>query len=414
MLNQSQYREVFALGEMLAAYDGPRLAMDTLRRGGGIPEFMAKVLERSRNIPLQATADRMLGFDSSRDAIGYSISRALRAAMERSWDNAGLEREISNLSQDRTSTVPNGFFVPLGVLARDFNIGTASEAGNLVGSVVDRRPEGDPLRKVTALATMGATFLTGLSGTVSIPRFSSSSSAAWGSEVAAAGAVLEETSATQMTAKRCPVTMVLSRQAVIQGGESLDIAISRHLVAAVMEAVERDALNGDGASNAPIGLRSTSGIGSVAGGTNGALLTFAHLCDLEDKPAAANCIESEFSGFILNSATRRYLRTTARGTGLDYIWDGGPRPLLGHRAAVTNLMPSNLEKGESGAVCSSLAFSSDWSQLLVAMYGGGVDVTVDRITLAADGKVRITAAALAGVGTIHEKQFATMDDAKTA
>jgi hypothetical protein len=126
---------------------------------------MAKVLERSRNTPLQATADRMLGFDSSRDGIGYSISRALRAAMERTWDNAGLEREISNLSQDRTGTVANGFFVPLGVLTRDFSAGNASEAGNLVGSVVDRRPEGDPLRKVTALAGMGATFLTGLSST---------------------------------------------------------------------------------------------------------------------------------------------------------------------------------------------------------------------------------------------------------
>jgi HK97 family phage major capsid protein len=388
--------------------------MDTIKRGGGVPQFMAKIAERARSLPLQATADRMLGFESARDGLGYSISRALHAAMERSWDDAGLEREVSDLSQTKTGKVPNGFFVPLGILSRDFNAGTASEAGNLIGSVVDRRADGDPLRKVSALAGMGATFLTGLSATVSLPRFTSSSSAAWGSEVAAAGEVFEETTSIELTPKRCPVTMVLSRQALIQGGESLDIAISRHLIAAVMETVERDALNGDGTSNAPVGLRSTSGIGSVVGGTDGALLTFAHLCDLEDKPAAANCRENEFSGFIVNSATRRYLRTTARGTGLDYIWDGGARPLLGHRAAVTNLMPSDLEKGASGAVCSSLLYASDWSQFLVGMYGGGVDVTVDRVTLAATGKVRITAAALVGVGSIHPQHFASMDDAKTA
>ena len=90
---------------------------------------------------------------------------------------------------------------------------------------------------------------------------------------------------------------------------------------------------------------------------------------------------------------------------------GGERPLLGYRAAVTNNMPSNLEKGSSGAICSSLLFSADWSQLFVALYGGGIDLTVDRVTMADRGQIRVVAALHAGVGALVPAAFAKMDDA---
>ena len=96
---------------------------------------------------------------------------------------------------------------------------------------------------------------------------------------------------------------------------------------------------------------------------------------------------------------------------LPEIWVGGDRPLLGYRAGVSNILPGNLEKGTSGAVCSSVLYSADWSNLVIGIYGGGVDLNVDRITLAAEGKVRITAALLVGVGVAQPAAFAKMDDA---
>jgi HK97 family phage major capsid protein len=208
--------------------------------------------------------------------------------------------------------------------------------------------------------------------------------------------------------------MILSRQALMQATPALDAAIGRHLIKALMERAEDGAFNTDGTSNTPVGLRSTATIGDVAGGTDGALLAYSHLCDLEDKPAAANTIETEFSGYIVNSLTKRYLRTLIKGTNQPFTWEGGDRPLLGHRAAVTNLLPSTLTKGASGAVCSSLLYSNDWSQMLLAVYGGGVDVLVDRVTMAAEGKVKIIAALEIGVGAALPVAFAKMDDAKLA
>ena len=117
------------------------------------------------------------------------------------------------------------------------------------------------------------------------------------------------------------------------------------------------------------------------------------------------------SGVVGANTVDTCLRQPQRAWGGDARSAGGERPLLGYRAAVTNNMPSNLEKGSSGAICSSVLFSSDWSQLMVAIYGGGIDLTVDRVTLASSGKIRIVAALHAGVAALVPAAFAKMDDA---
>ena len=413
--NEINFRQVLALGDMFEEYGGPRIASDVLKRGGGKDEFMRRISERARSEPLHLASDRLLGIDSDdRNLRGYSLARALRAAMERDWSNAGLEQSVSNIVTTKTESVPNGFFVPLGIMARDFNVGGANQAGNFIGAAVGSDYAVDPLRKIAAVARMGATFITGLKTTLSLPRFTSSSAAAWEGEVDAAGEVLEQTAAAALTPKRCAVTMVLSRLALIQGDPALDATIGRHLVKAIMEQVEYGAINGDGTSDAPVGLRSTSGITSVVGGTDGAQIAYSHLADMEKGPAAANAEETDFAGYIVNPSSRRWMRTAPRGTNLPFIWDSTDRPLLGHRAAVSNTLPSNLNKGASSGICSALTYSADWSQLFVGIYGGGVDVLLDRVTMADVGKVRIVASVLVGVGVNLPAAFSKMDDALTA
>lgn len=402
--------EVMALGDLMAAYGGPALALQTLKRGGAAADFMRAMSERVKDQPLQAGADAVLGI-SSGDTRGYSITAAIRAMTEQNWTGAGLERNISDLVTTKTDRVPNGVYVPLGLLARDFNVGTPTQAGNLLGLAIAGDRAVDPLRKVSVLAGLGATFVSGLREQVNIPRFSSSTSAAWGSEVASATPVLEATASVDLVPKRCAVTMVLSRQALLSANLQLDASISRHLTAALLELVETDALSGDGTGDSPVGVRNTAGITTVVGGVNGVALAYDHLVDLENGPDMGNCPVSALAGYLVNAKTRKYLRKTERSMSLPETWVGGDRPLLGYRAGVSNILPGNLEKGSSGAVCSSVLYSADWSNLVIGIYGGGVDLTVDRITLAAEGKVRITAALLVGVGVAQPAAFAKMDDA---
>ncbi len=418
----AEFYEVLALGEMLHEYDGNKVAQKTIKDGGGKREFMNKIIEGARCAPLHRWADKVLGIDSgSDDCAGYSLTRAVKAAVQSSvqrnnspWEKAGLEKSMSDLAATSTGQAPNGFYVPYGILARDFNVSTATQAGNLIGAQVSGERVADPLRGTSALGRMGVTFLTGLKTTLGLPLFTSSSSAAWKSEIAAAGEVLEATGLAVLTPKRCPVTMVFSRQALLQSEPALDQTISRHLTAAIMQQLEDAALNGDGTNDKPVGLRYTSGIANIVGGADGAQIDFTHLADMENGPSSSSADETQFSGFLVNSSTRRWLRTAPRGTNLPYIWEGGERALLGHHSAVANTLPNNLTKGASGAVCSALTFSADWSQLVIGLYGGGVDLTVDTVTLADVGKVRVTAAVLAGVGTNLPAAFAKMDDGKTA
>jgi HK97 family phage major capsid protein len=205
----------------------------------------------------------------------------------------------------------------------------------------------------------------------------------------------------------------MSRNALFAAQPALDKLIIRHLTAALMARLDDGMLNGSGSGAEPRGLRSTTGIGTVVGGTDGAQLAWSHLVDLEAAPAAANTPEAA-AGWLFNGATRKWLRKTARGSGLDFILPADLR-LLGHPAVVSNNVPSNLTKGSSNGVCSSVLFGSDWSALAAVFYGPvAIDLLVDRVTLADVGKVRIVAAIYVGAGCLSPGCFAKMDDALTA
>jgi HK97 family phage major capsid protein len=195
------------------------------------------------------------------------------------------------------------------------------------------------------------------------------------------------------------------------GTPEFDAVNGRHLSAAVNELIQDAALNADGTNDSPTGVRYTAGIGSVVGGTNGAQLSFAHLADLED--ACDANVEESRTGFVVNAPSRRWLRTQPQGTGLAYCWTGGEKPLLGHAAITSNVMPSNVTKGTSNGICSAIIYSADWSHLVVGLYGGGLDIVVDRHTLASSGQIRIVVSAICGVGVTMPSAIAAMSDALT-
>lgn len=419
---QSEDTDLFAIGGLYEAYDGLRHAIEVSKTSSRDKrqELMRRIMMSAHNKKLADATDHLIPGVSRQDIQGFSVSRAIRSLYERNPNAAPLETAVSNFASNRSEAVPNGVWIPLSVAAgafeRDFNVSTATQAGNLLGAA---RDEGgnltdDPLRRISVCASLGATFLAGLKSTVSLPAFTSSTTLTWKSEVEAATSITEATVAHSIDPKRCAATMILSRQAAFQATPALDASIMRHLTAACFEQLENGLFNGDGTSNSPVGIRSTTGVGSVVGGTDGALLTWAHLCDLENAPTAANSPETEFAGFAVNPATRRYLRSTVRAAGLPFIWEGGDRPLLQSRSPITGHLPSNLVKGASGAVCSALIYSNDWSSLVVGIYGPGIDLTVDRVTLASTGQLQITASLIAGGALIRPAAFAKMEDAKTA
>ena len=66
------------------------------------------------------------------------------------------------------------------------------------------------------------------------------------------------------------------------------------------DAIDTAAINGSGSSNQPTGILNTSGIGSVAGGTNGLAPTLDHLMDLKKEVAVDNA-DVASCGFLTNA-----------------------------------------------------------------------------------------------------------------
>lgn len=408
--NVRRIAELHTAGELFKRYGGLEIAERVIGGGGTMLDFHRAVAAHVRDTSLDAA----FGLDLiERDIRRYSLSRAIAAYANPSGDPrrvAPFEHEVSDEIERQTGRSHGMLMVPFSAL-RDFNVGSSTQAGALVDAQVPTEYYGDPLRNALAFARLGAMIAGGFRADFTVPRFTTDASGSFVTEVDTSSESSPATAQVTFTATRFSGYIEPSRQALQQVG-ALEGYLRRALIESAASALESGAISGDG--NAPnlAGIRNTSGIGTVVGGTDGAQLTFAHLADLEGKPGTANAPE-ENAGFLVNSKTRRWLRTQPRGTGLPYTWEGGERPLLGYRAAVTNNAPSNLTKGTSTSVCSSVLYGSDWSKAMIAIFGAP-GITVDTTTKAATGQARITLDLFASFGLLQPGAFAKMDDALTA
>ena len=80
-----------------------------------------------------------------------------------------------------------------------------------------------------------------------------------------------------------------------------------------------------------------------------------------------------------------------------------------HRAAVSNVMPSNLTKGSSSGICSSMLFGSDWASSVMGTFGA-VELLVDELTLATTGFNQLILNAFMDHTVRRASDFASMDD----
>jgi HK97 family phage major capsid protein/HK97 family phage prohead protease len=350
---------------------------------------------------------------TDKEAGQYSIARAVAAMMTGNWKEAGLERDASEAAAKRFGMGTKGILIPFDIMARrDFTVGTASEAGNLVATQL--RPDlfADVLRNRLALGRLGVTMLFGLTSNVDMPRKLSGSSLGYVTEVAASAETQPSTGKVTLSPKRIGGYIEFSKQAVIQSSLAIEPMLRQDILSEYQVNFENAAINGSGSGANPRGIRNTSGIGAVVGGTNGLALAWDHLVDLESACANVNAEPDSSSGYLINTKTRGKAKKTLKAAGLPFIWDNGAQPLNGYRAEVTNNVPSNLTKGSSSGICSSVIFGSNWPMLVMATFGA-VELLVDETSIAINGMNRLILNGFVDVGCRRAADFASMEDALT-
>jgi len=404
---RARVAEIAALAEQYKTYLMANEAADAVRNGCSAEQFKDHVLKAiySRH----ANSEQVQIGLTPKERRRYSFGRALQASLTGDWSKAGFERECSQAVAQQMGRQAEGFFLPTDMLTRDFNVGTSTEAGNLVATDLRTDLFTDVLRNSLVLGQLGAVVLSGLTSSIAIPRKSTASTIGTLTEIGSQTETAPATAQPSLTPKRVGAFVEVSKQAIIQSAMALETMIRDDLVMGAAVLIENLAINGNGTSPQHAGIRNTTGIGTVVGGTNGLAPAWSHFVDLESACANANAEPDRLAGYLINSKTRGKLKQTQFATNLPMIWQPGAQPLNGYRALVSNNVPSNLTKGTSTTVCSAALFGSDWSMEVIGLFGAP-DVTVDPYSKADTGQVKITLNQFADSVVRQPGAFAKIDD----
>jgi HK97 family phage major capsid protein len=343
---------------------------------------------------------------------GYSLCRAITRAGQGCLD--GFEAEVSQEIAQRSGLSPSGFYAPYSALveqrAMSVTGGTTSQYG---GDLVATELRGfiDALRPMMAVGRAGATILDGLTSNVAIPRQSAASTASWKAETAALDEATPTIDQLELSPKRCGAYTVLSKQLLIQSTPDVERIVRNDLLSACAIALDAAAINGAGGT-APTGILNTNGIGSVVGGTNGAAMDWRDIVDLVAAIEDADALAGRLA-FLINPRTAAKLRSTVKVSSTDsrMLLEGGS--LLDYPTYISTQVPSNLTKGSASGVCSAVIFG-DFSGVILASFGQGVDLVVDPFTNAVNGQTRVIANSFVDVGIRRAEMFAARKDVLTA
>lgn len=224
----------------------------------------------------------------------------------------------------------------------------------------------EPLRANLVLVQAGASYMTGLIGNVSIPVYSGSN-VGWAGEVDAASNGTGTFSEVNLEPKRLTAYIDVSKQFLIQDSNSAEEMLKRDIVAAISNKLEATILGSAAGSNTqPAGI-----LNGVTADT--AAVTYKDIVkmesDLESKNVRGNI------KYIVSPSAKADLKTTDKGTDTGkYLMEGNE--VNGYPVLCTS------------AVAGKGVIMGNWSDYVIGQWGG-IDLTVDPYTQAANGKVRL-------------------------
>lgn len=355
----------------------------------------------------------------SRDLSQFSIVRGIRSIMNNGGLD-GLEREMHQEAireaQRSGINLEGNFHIPAMVLnhgRRDMTAtgGTdGSEGGASIstqlGSFIDL------LYARLVLRGLGAQVLTGLQGNIALPKLVNGSTPMNLAENAPAPESNPTMDQIALTPHRASTFVEVSQQLMIQSSTDIEAMVRNDLLTSLALMFEARAINGTGIGNQPLGILNTTGIGSVAGGANGAAPTWAQMVALETAVASSNADVGTL-GYLTNVNVRGKLKTTSVVEGQNgFIWSVGDTPINGHRVAVTTQVPNNLTKGTSAGVASAIIFGN-FADLILAQWGG-ISVMANPYSRDTEGLIRLTINAYHDNAVRRPESFAAITDALTA
>ncbi len=400
--------EILALGKQHQAME---MATHCVNEGRSVDAFKGMLLEERYAARPVETVNPSLGL-SDKEAQSFSFVRAIHAMSTRDFKAAGFELECSNAVAQRLGKSPKGMYIPIDVQRRDLTKGTNSAGGYVVGTDMLGGSFIELLSNAMVVKQLGATVLGGLVGDVAIPSQTAGSTAYWVSENAAITESAQTFSQATLSPKTCGAFTDISRKLINQASIDVEALVRLDLARSLALAMDVAAIHGSGSSGQPTGIVATSGIGDVAGGTNGLAPTWAHILELESDVQVANAAVGALA-YLSNAKVRGKLKATPKvaSTDSNMIWSDLSNMVNGYPMYTSNQVSSTLTKGSS-SVASAIIFGN-WNDLLIGEWAG-LDLLVDPYTGITAGTIRVRAMQDVDIAIRHAASFSCMLDALTA
>ena len=223
-----------------------------------------------------------------------------------------------------------------------------------------------PLQAMNVMVKAGAKYITGLVGDVQYPIMSNAS-CTWEGETAKAKEGAVTFTNVKLSPKRLTTIVPISKQFLLQDGVGAEAAIREEIINAINAKLEATILGSE--------LETTTMPGGIFSGEieTTSITDFKGLCDLEARLEDAN-VYGELK-YIVSPKAKAALRNMAKST------------------KSTQLVFENGEIDGTPALCTShlkdkkIAFG-DFNQYIIAQWGN-LDITVDNVTLAGEGQIRL-------------------------
>lgn len=249
----------------------------------------------------------------------------------------------------------------------------------------------EPLYANSVLSKLGARWFTGLKhGDVQLPVMGAGS-CAWEGEIDEAEATNNAFTTVKLSPKRLTAYCDISKMLIAQDTIGVEQAIIRDINKALMDKLEKTIFgSAAGTSNQPAGLLYDANATSIQ--------SYADLADFE-----ADVEEDNVTGpmkYILSPKSRAALRTMIKGTNNSgFVYDADA--IDGIEAYTTNYLASN-----------KLIYGN-FEGLLIGSWGD-VELTIDNVTQAKKGCIRIVINAYFDWAKARDVYFAIGDTTKNA
>lgn len=295
----------------------------------------------------------------------FSLLKAINdVANNRQLDERAQEVVSAGIAEMRKAGQSYSGQIVLPMEAR--NIQATVEGAGQENVAEDKLGILEPLRANLVLVNAGASYMTGLVGNVSIPVYSGSN-VGWAGEVDAATNGAGTFTEVALEPKRLTAYIDVSKQFLIQDSNSAEEMLKRDIVAAISNKLEATILGTEaGSTTKPAGLLNGVSAESDA-------ITYEDIVNMEAALEGAN-VSGEIK-YIVSPTAKATLKTTKIDAGSGkFAMEGNE--MNGYPVLCTS------------AVSGKGVIMGNFNDLVIGQWGG-IDLTVDPYTQAANGKVRL-------------------------